>query len=520
MGIFVTACYTVLIVMSNIEAKAQSNLLPPGFDVHTLTSEDISDREYGSKIVVVVEQMQILVIWACKACLLFLYYRLTQSVASKSNLYIKILAAYVALGFVIMEILYFAAWCRPFSQYWAVPTNSSQCNALINHRITNAVFNISSDLVMLCIALTLFLRTLLPLKRKLILCGIFSLGIFVILAAVLNKYYSFKMPYEPTWIFWYIRESSTAILVANLPFTWTLLRKLFNLGAFDEAHPPPPTYHSSRTAGGRRTARAHLVHGTAGLNEKNVDSHHSGSEGRHSKSLIGAICAHKEEHKCSPISDNSQHSENGLLDGAAVQRHDFGAMPSSPTDADLDIDLEQGLGGLEDEPEMMGFHAALRSTSPTTSLPSHEKRKNRASGSGSGSGSGPGCRLSADGTGGFIRAPAHTHLAPNTNLTGSRTSSIASTNRRPISPTPTDHTGQSFTDGTSSHLGSGSGGVTGRSTVTRHHGPNPRPLSPSEGSVASHEGVGVSGPNSRGAGAGTGGGRSAADRRKRARMSG
>ncbi|ORY08342.1 hypothetical protein BCR34DRAFT_465927, partial [Clohesyomyces aquaticus] len=253
MGIFVTGCYTVLIVMTNIEAKSHSNLLPPGFDVNTLTPKDKSAREYGSKIVVVVEQMQIAVIWACKACLLILYHRLTRMVASKENVAIKLLSAYVALGFVVMEILYFAAWCRPFGEYWAVPTRSSQCNALINHRITNAVFNISSDLIMLCIALPMFIRSQLPFKRKLILCCIFSLGIFVILASVLNKYYSFTKPYEPTWIFWYCRESSTAILVANLPFTWTLLRKLFNLGAFDEAHPPPPTYHSSRTAGGRRT---------------------------------------------------------------------------------------------------------------------------------------------------------------------------------------------------------------------------------------------------------------------------
>ncbi|KAF2871506.1 hypothetical protein BDV95DRAFT_467220, partial [Massariosphaeria phaeospora] len=257
MGLFVLACYTVLIVMSNIEAKAQSNLLPPGFNIDSLTRSDIKAREYGSKIVIVMEQMQIAVIWACKACLLILYHRLTRMVASKENVAIKVLVAYVAFGFLVMEILYFAAWCRPFHQYWAVPTSSFQCNALINHRITNAVFNLSSDIIMLFIALPMFIRSLLPLKRKLVLCCIFSLGLFVILASVLNKYYSFTTPYEPTWIFWYTRESSTAILVANLPFTWTLLRKVFKLGAFDEEHPPPPTYHSSRTAGGRKTARAH-----------------------------------------------------------------------------------------------------------------------------------------------------------------------------------------------------------------------------------------------------------------------
>ncbi|OCK87393.1 uncharacterized protein K441DRAFT_355767 [Cenococcum geophilum 1.58] len=255
MGVFILASYTILIVMANIEARSHSNLLPPDFPVHELTPNERSRREYGSKIVVVVEQMQIAVIWSCKACLLILYYRLTRMVATKENVAIKLLGVYVALGFVVMEILYFGVWCRPFHNYWAVPTPNSQCAALTDHRITNAVFNISSDIIMLSIALPMFIRSLLPLKRKLILCCIFSLGVFVIIAAVLNKYYSFTSPYTPNWIFWYTRESSTAILVANLPFTWTLLRKLFNLGAFDDSAPPPRTFHSARTAGGRRTQR-------------------------------------------------------------------------------------------------------------------------------------------------------------------------------------------------------------------------------------------------------------------------
>jgi hypothetical protein len=39
---------------------------------------------------------------------------------------VKLVAGYVMIGFVVMEILYFGVWCRPFNQYWAVPTNSSK----------------------------------------------------------------------------------------------------------------------------------------------------------------------------------------------------------------------------------------------------------------------------------------------------------------------------------------------------------------------------------------------------------
>jgi hypothetical protein len=377
MGIFITTAYTILVVMANIEAKAQSNLLPPGFDVHVLTSQEISDREYGSKIVIVVEQMQILVIWACKACLLLLYHRLTQSVATRSNIAIKLLAVYVALSFVVMEILYFTAWCRPFNQYWAVPTKSSQCSALIDHRIVNAVFNLSSDLIMLGIALPIFIRSMLPWKRKLILCGIFSLGIFVIMAAVLNKYYSFMKPYEPTWIFWYVRESSTAVLVANLPFTWTLLRKIFDLGAFDEQHPPPRTYHSSRSAGGRRSARVHNAQETYITNENPTDIQSPPSKGSRSLSLVGSICSRRGKESSGNTSKNSQYSGNPLLE-EAIRPHNL----------NTDMDIERGLSTAGSSPT--NLHTAPRPTS-----------------------------VSADGTGGYIRHPRQAHISASSNASTS-----------------------------------------------------------------------------------------------------
>jgi hypothetical protein len=110
---------------------------------------------------------------------------------------------------------------------------TEQCSAAIHHLITNAVFNLTSDIMMLCIPLPLLVTSQLPRTRKLILCVLFSLGTFVIMCALLNKYYSFAHPFSPMWEFWYIREASTAILVANMPICWPLLRRVFNLKAFN-----------------------------------------------------------------------------------------------------------------------------------------------------------------------------------------------------------------------------------------------------------------------------------------------
>lgn len=222
--IAVLCFYTTLIATINIIRSTSSNLLPKNFDVSSLTHEDVSERQFGSRLVLVVEQCQCVTIWGAKACLLIMYLRLTTM--RTEHILIWCLIGYVAFSFVFMEIFYFAVWCRPFTNYWAVPTPNPQCNAATNHLITNAVFNLSSDCIMLAIGLPMFLRMRLPWKKKLPLIGIFSLGIFVILAAVLNKVYSFSEPFGAMWTYWYVRESSTALLVANLPFVWAFWRRI------------------------------------------------------------------------------------------------------------------------------------------------------------------------------------------------------------------------------------------------------------------------------------------------------
>ncbi|KAF1838376.1 hypothetical protein BDW02DRAFT_412401 [Decorospora gaudefroyi] len=416
MGLFVTAAYTVMIVLANKWLKAQSNLEPDGFDFSALTAEELTRRRYGSKLVVVVEQTQIAVIWSCKACLLIMYHRITRTALDKENIAIKILSAYTALGFVIIEILYFAAWCQPFSEYYEVPTSSSQCNTLVHHRITKAVFNLSSDLIMLCIALQMLIRSLLPMKRKLILCGIFSLGIFVVAASIMNSYYSFYDPYRSTWIYWYVRESSTAILVANLPFTWTILKQAFVLGDFDEGNPPPWTYHSSRTAGGRKTAQLlHHQNGTAGARSstRRSPNHSHGSEGTQSMTLVSSNIA-KEHTKSPTSSDRSEETEKELLE-EDIQPHDFAPVVlRTANDGIINLDLESGLCE----------EAHARPVSPD-----HTQERHRLAPWPS--------AITQDGTGGFyiddrpISTPSRAYFAASANRT--RDNSIASTDRRPMS---------------------------------------------------------------------------------------
>jgi hypothetical protein len=62
-----------------ILSDTPTNLINPAdmVDIDSLTPEDIAERMFGSKMVLVVEQMQVTTIWIVKACLLIMYGRLT-----------------------------------------------------------------------------------------------------------------------------------------------------------------------------------------------------------------------------------------------------------------------------------------------------------------------------------------------------------------------------------------------------------------------------------------------------------
>ncbi|RFU34850.1 hypothetical protein B7463_g1477, partial [Scytalidium lignicola] len=225
---FVFVMYTNLVAWMNVVAHVDTNLMLPS-EVRQLTPESIKSRTYGSKLVLVVEQSMIATQWGCKTCLLLMYSKLTFGL--KQQVAVKIVAVYVAMTFVIMEILYFGVWCKPFHEYWKVPVDNGRYYK-VDALAGSAICHIRDE------------HRLMVDDRKLALCCLFGLGIFVILCAVLNKYYSFKQPFSPMWTFWYIREASTAVLVANIPMCWPLVRRLFNLRSF---HPSSGRATSSNT---------------------------------------------------------------------------------------------------------------------------------------------------------------------------------------------------------------------------------------------------------------------------------
>jgi hypothetical protein len=105
---------------------------------------------------------------------------------------------------------------------------SAQCSTYEYYQIVNAIFNISTDVLILAIGIPPVMKARLSLQQKLVLGIIFGMGTFVIVAAILRAIYCL-VPSLVSYVYmnWYFREATVAVYVTNLPPIWALLRELF-----------------------------------------------------------------------------------------------------------------------------------------------------------------------------------------------------------------------------------------------------------------------------------------------------
>ncbi|EKG10543.1 hypothetical protein MPH_12401 [Macrophomina phaseolina MS6] len=275
--------YTALIVLLNFNIRFASNLMDPS-ELATVLADpaEVRSRIFGSKITLAVEQCMIHAQWGTKASLLILYHRMTQGL--RENLFNKLVAAYVALGYLIIQITFFGVWCRPFNQYWALPPSNPQCANYGHYCITILVFNTSSDLLLILIPLPLIWKAQMKRKKKLMLCAVFSLGLFNVVAAVLNKTYNWILPGSTVYMIWYVRESSTGIYVANATCCWPLFRKLI----------------AATGLGGSWTNSASNYKGQGGQDRYMYDEYGN-------KTAVGPSSSSKSAHRKSAATRGSQH---------------------------------------------------------------------------------------------------------------------------------------------------------------------------------------------------------------------
>jgi hypothetical protein len=122
-------------------------------------------------------------------------------------------------------------------------------------------WNISSDLMLLCVPVPVIAKSQLPLKRKIILCSVLGLGVLNIVIAVLNRYYNFNNPDSVQYVYFYVAEVATAVFVGNVPLLWPLFRRIVHGSSWSRdasggmSDPNKPRTRTARTIGSQRFSR-------------------------------------------------------------------------------------------------------------------------------------------------------------------------------------------------------------------------------------------------------------------------
>ncbi|TVY56357.1 hypothetical protein LCER1_G004866 [Lachnellula cervina] len=227
--------YTSLLVFINYSSPYATNLYPEEQAESIFANpKDVADRVFGSKLVIPLEQSMLASTWLVKLCIWTFILRIAEKTKYERHMFY--LLTYIVVGYLTIQICYYAILCRPFKQYWAMPVHNPQCTTYQHYSIIQMVFNISSDLALFYVPLAIAREVKLPFKRKALVVIPFLMGLATIMCAIMNKYYNFASPMTTTYQLWYIREASISIWVGNIICTWQLLQKLFHLRTFDNKH--------------------------------------------------------------------------------------------------------------------------------------------------------------------------------------------------------------------------------------------------------------------------------------------
>ncbi|KAF5559344.1 integral membrane protein PTH11 [Fusarium napiforme] len=197
-------------------------------------------------------------------------------IGSKMTFVLEIFA--LTLTYIVVTFMFVFFWCSPTPEYWSVPVNPKkmQCATYYNHMIFATACNIASDIMLILLPIPIVINISLPKKRKIGLCCVFGLGLFNILAAVLNRYYNFSNPNSYVFLYWYVAEGGVALWVGNLPLCWPVLR--LALGSKGDStdpssYPNTPYRNGSYPEGSarRRTQGLHPLSGKPSIWSKLED---------------------------------------------------------------------------------------------------------------------------------------------------------------------------------------------------------------------------------------------------------
>ncbi|KAE8388447.1 hypothetical protein BDV23DRAFT_185375 [Aspergillus alliaceus] len=201
-------------------------------DMGNASKDDITNI---LKMIIPGSTLYVTSLWLIKAGMVFFYKRLADR-THYQRIYNVVLCLLAATWLTIFFNIIFK--CFPVDRIWDLDHPERACSkkqSRINYWIT-ILFNIFSDVIIICLPISQVLRLRMPFKQKIGVCSIFLLGILVVITSIIRAIFSWKNQQMITCTVSMI-ETAIAIIANSLP----VLRTLF-FGSKSRGG----TYYSSR----------------------------------------------------------------------------------------------------------------------------------------------------------------------------------------------------------------------------------------------------------------------------------
>ncbi|KAF8250531.1 hypothetical protein K440DRAFT_165678 [Wilcoxina mikolae CBS 423.85] len=189
-----------------------------------LPPEEVRRRELGSKLVILTRTCYAVFIWTMKFCVLSFYSRLVEQLRHYQRFISPIWWLLVATftGSILSTYLE----CRPFNHYWqVVPDPGHQCTYSEGQLYTTGACNLFTDIVLLGFILPIIWRLNLPLRTKLHIASLFSLGIIVMIITIIRLPFVVRNQALQQWRTMFANvEILASCIVTNAPVLYRIIK--------------------------------------------------------------------------------------------------------------------------------------------------------------------------------------------------------------------------------------------------------------------------------------------------------
>ncbi|OJJ89061.1 uncharacterized protein ASPGLDRAFT_139214 [Aspergillus glaucus CBS 516.65] len=154
--------------------------------------------------------------WSFKGVLIFLYNKMTMGLWQHR---LSVIASIFCVCTFFASLFFHLFICYPVHKTWQIkPYPGDNCTVRPLNYIVIETLSIVTDIVIMCVPIPLILAARIRATQKLMLCCLFSSGIFVMVAAFLRAYYSVKnISSLSIALGWASREALVSVITVSAP---------------------------------------------------------------------------------------------------------------------------------------------------------------------------------------------------------------------------------------------------------------------------------------------------------------